>query len=96
MGWTQDDGREGPYDEYDTESTFNTDSEIIEVFNEDNVDGFSARFGEGRNEVSVADSDYVMTEGGNFREKTESEMFLRDYGMYLGIGAAFLLFKKLA
>jgi len=87
---------DSPYDEWDTESTFNTDTEIIEVFNEDNVDGFSARFGEGRNEVSIADSDYVMAEDGTFREKTQSEMFLRDYGMYLGIGVAFLLFKRLA
>jgi len=87
---------DSPYDEWDTESTFNTDSEIIEVFNEDNVDGFSARFGEGRNEVSVADSNYVMAEDGSFREKTQGEMFLRDYGMYLGIGAVFLLFKRLA
>jgi hypothetical protein len=86
---------DSPYDEWDTESTFNTDSEIIEVFDKDNVDGFSARFGEGQNKVSVADSDYVMAEDGSFREKTQSEMFLRDYGMYLGIGAAFLLFKRL-
>jgi len=85
---------DSPYDEYDTESTFYTDTEIIEVFNEDNVDGFSARFGEGRNQVSIADSDYVMTEGGNFREKTESEMFLRDYGKYLAVLGGFLLYRR--
>jgi len=93
MGDRYDD--DSPYDEFDTESTFYTDSEIIEVFTEDNVAGFGARHGEGQNQVSVENSDYVMNDDGSFRDKTQAELLMRDYGLYIAIIGGFIALKVL-
>ena len=98
MGWTDDMYGDDQYDDFDDEynsSTFNEDSDVIEVFNEDNVIGFTARYGEGQNQVSIENSNYVMNEDGSFRDKTQMELIMRDYGLYIAIIGGFFALKVL-
>lgn len=85
---------DSPYDQFDPESTFYQDDEIIQTFWQQDLAGFTSRFGEGlEDEESLRDTDFIIDADGTLREKTLFEKLFRDYGIVLAGIVAFLAFK---
>ncbi|AXH78272.1 MAG: hypothetical protein [Circular genetic element sp.] len=89
---------DSPYDDWDSGSTFNQDSEIITDINEGSgtLSGFSAGHGEGLiSDDEIAGSDFAINEDGSFREKTQTEKLMRDYGMFIAVALGIVVIRRL-
>lgn len=92
-GWTDDQGQDTPYDQFDEDNTFFTDHEQISNWNEGGQRQWEVRLQENRT-AGIDESDYTIdSETGEIRLKTPTELFMRDYGMFIYGGLALFLFK---
>lgn len=94
MGWTDDMYDDTPDDPWnpghDEELQHQTDLRQPSHTEE----GFNARHNEGLlTDEDYADSDFVVNEDGSIRYKTQTELLMRDYGLYIVIIGGYIALK---
>ena len=74
-----------------------SDQLIVDTIHDDTIQGFQTRYDDNAGDLGhdLASSNFAQNEDGTFRDKTQSEMFLRDYGKYLAVLGAFLAYRLL-
>ena len=95
MGWTQDQEQRDQYDQFHggDEETYEREMENLRVYRQTDERGWQGRLELDAGLDGLDESDYTIGDDGNIRPKTSQELFMRDYGVYLGVIGVFLLFR---
>ena len=92
-GWTDDMGQNTQYDQFDPDEDDFQQRHWTEGY--ETLEGVQARHMENMiDEGKINASNYTIdNDNGLPRQKTSQELFMRDYGVYLGVIGVFLLFR---